>query len=143
MENCLTILNLSDKGQRNINVELSDVGLIQGNMGKLHQLFTNILTNSLDATVEDGEISIFLRKLNHEIQVEIIDNGSGISRENIHKIIDPFFTTKPVGQGTGLGLYISHQIVDEHRGKIFFDTFENNGTSVTLMFPSLREAPIS
>ena len=143
MENCLTILNLSDKGQRNINVELSDVGLIQGNMGKLHQLFTNILTNSLDATVEDGEISIFLRKLNHEIQVEIIDNGSGISRENIHKITDPFFTTKPVGQGTGLGLYISYQIVDEHRGKIFFDTFENNGTSVTLMFPSLREAPIS
>ncbi|MEQ8241379.1 MAG: ATP-binding protein [Cyclobacteriaceae bacterium] len=142
IENCLTILHLSDKGQRNLTVELSEVGLIQGNAGKLHQLFTNILTNSLDATIKGGKISVFLRKLNHEIQVEIIDNGAGISRENFHKITDPFFTTKPVGQGTGLGLYISHQIVEEHRGKIFFDTFENNGTSVTIIFPSLREAPI-
>ena len=61
-----------------------------------------------------------------KIEVYITDSGSGISDENIEKIMSPFFTTKAVGKGTGLGLSISQRIIETHHGKIFYDTNSKN-----------------
>ena len=68
------------------------------------------------------------------------DTGAGISRENVRKIYDPFFTTKSIGKGTGLGLSVSYGIVQEHGGFISVDSKVGSGTSFKLEFPLARKA---
>ncbi len=85
----------------------------------LNQVWTNMLDNAADATGGEGTIELRTFADDNNIVVEIIDNGSGISRENLTRIFEPFYTTKGQGQGTGLGLDIAWQIVnDEHHGTI-------------------------
>ena len=92
--------------------------VISGNEGKLHQAFLNIISNAEQAIQKDGLITISTIKKKKRIYVEIADNGIGITKENLKKISDPFFTTKPVGKGTGLGLSITYKIIEEHKGII-------------------------
>ena len=70
------------------------------------------------------------------IQIEIKDDGVGIEKEILEKIVDPFFTTKDPGTGSGLGLSIAHSIVERHHGKMKFDSQKGKGTTVTLTFPT-------
>jgi PAS domain S-box-containing protein len=85
----------------------------------LNQVWTNILDNAVDATGGAGVIEIRTRKEGDQAVVEITDNGSGIAPEQISRIFEPFYTTKPQGEGTGLGLDIAWRIVtDEHKGRI-------------------------
>ncbi|MGB8509023.1 MAG: ATP-binding protein, partial [Pyrinomonadaceae bacterium] len=107
-----------------------------GNAGKLQQVFTNLLLNARDAIPESGRIR--LRTAlgeDDEITIEISDDGIGIAPENIARIYDPFFTTKGVGKGTGLGLAVSYGIVQEHYGHIFVESAPGQGTTfrVTLL----------
>jgi PAS domain S-box-containing protein len=132
IDNCLTIIQISNGGQISILRDPGDQLLIPGNSGRLHQLFTNILNNALDARVNGGEIRISEKRVDGKAQITIIDNGVGISNENLSKIADPFFTTKSPGQGIGLGLYIAYQIVEEHRGKILIENASPKGTKVTI-----------
>jgi signal transduction histidine kinase len=74
------------------------------------------------------------------VEVEIIDTGGGISRENLTRIFDPFFTTKSSGRGTGLGLSVSYGIVKEHAGKVDVRSTPGKGTSFRLEFPMARKA---
>lgn len=86
---------------------------------ELNQVWTNLIDNAIDALAGQGEITIRTRQENDCALVEIEDNGPGIPPETQSKIFDPFFTTKPPGQGTGLGLDISYNIVvHRHRGDI-------------------------
>ena len=93
---------------------------------KINQVITNIFHNALSAVGEDGEISIRLRenKLNSNMVVllEIEDNGHGIPPEDQSKIFEPFQTNKNLGEGIGLGLYVSKRITEEHGGKIEFES---------------------
>ncbi len=82
----------------------SETILIPGNVGKLHQVFVNILTNSIQAIDNIGSISISTHKNERSIEIEISDTGCGISKKNLSEITSPFFTTKDPGKGTGLGL---------------------------------------
>jgi signal transduction histidine kinase len=86
---------------------------------ELNQVWTNLIDNAIDALDGQGEITIRTRQEGDWVVVEIEDNGPGIAPETQAKIFDPFFTTKPPGQGTGLGLDISYNIVvRRHRGEI-------------------------
>ncbi|MDZ4247571.1 MAG: HAMP domain-containing sensor histidine kinase [Dehalococcoidia bacterium] len=86
----------------------------------IHQVLLNLVTNALDAVAVSAkkEISIEGYRRGKFIEVTITDSGKGISPANLSRIFDPFFTTKPVGQGTGMGLTVSRNIILEHGGDI-------------------------
>jgi signal transduction histidine kinase len=75
--------------------------------------------------------------------VEVSDNGTGIAPENLHRIYDPFFTTKPARKGTGLGLSVTYGIVREHAGNIEVSNRAHGGACFRLDFPATRPAPVA
>lgn len=107
-----------------------------GNAGKLQQVFMNLILNARDAMPGGGTLEIETESSEHTLFVRIKDSGIGIAPENIAKIYDPFFTTKSVGQGTGLGLAVSYGIVQEHSGRIFVESAPGKGTIFTIKLPS-------
>ncbi|MGI8468351.1 MAG: ATP-binding protein, partial [Pyrinomonadaceae bacterium] len=113
---------------------------IYANAGKLQQVFTNLILNARDAMFDGGTITL-TTKIGDEdsIIVEIADTGTGIEPENLSKIYDPFFTTKAVGSGTGLGLAVTYGIVQEHSGTIQAISEPDAGTTFRLEFPAIRE----
>ena len=129
--------------QAKIEKRLEDVGRIDVYSSELTRVFVNIIDNSLYSLmkksneVENFEplIKVSLEKVEDKIRIEIVDNGIGISEENLKNIFNPFFTTKPVGKGTGLGLSVAYGIVKEHSGSISFDTVLGEGTKFKLTFP--------
>ena len=136
IDNCVVILNHKIKDRieiiRNYGVENF---IVKGNSGKLHQAILNLVSNAEQAIDGNGKIT-FNSYQNGEFYVlTISDNGSGISEEVKEKIMNPFFTTKPPGEGTGLGLSITYGILNEHKGKITFDSVENKGTTFEISLP--------
>jgi hypothetical protein len=109
---------------------------IFGNAGKLQQVFTNLILNARDAMIGSGQITLQTSYQNNdEVAIEVSDTGEGIAPENLKKIYDPFFTTKSVGSGTGLGLAVSYGIVQEHAGNIEAKSKIGTGTTFRLVFP--------
>lgn len=110
---------------------------------QIQQVLLNILKNSLEAMPKGGNINIKTYKtvepkLSDEKQscvIEIKDNGVGISRKDLSKLSEPFFTTKERGVGTGLGLFISKIIVDNHGGRLLIDSTEGEGTTIKIVLP--------
>ncbi|MBS1794643.1 MAG: PAS domain S-box protein [Acidobacteria bacterium] len=112
---------------------------IFGNAGKLQQVFTNLILNARDAMIGGGRITLTTSFTDTgEIVVRVADTGEGISAENLNKIYDPFFTTKAVGSGTGLGLAVSYGIVQEHAGTIEANSRVGEGTTFELVFPQAQ-----
>ena len=109
-----------------------------GNGGKLQQVFMNLFLNAKDAMPKGGRLNLRSYEKNSEIVIEINDTGVGISKEDIKKIYDPFFTTKSVGKGTGLGLSVSFGIIQEHSGRISVESQPDKGTSFSLYLPVKR-----
>jgi len=113
-----------------------------GNAGKLQQVFTNLILNARDAIVESGQV--YLRthesRVDDSLLIEVADTGMGIAPENVSKIYDPFFTTKGVGRGTGLGLAVSYGIVQEHSGHISVESTPGSGTSFRIKLPTAQHA---
>lgn len=109
-----------------------------GNAGKLQQVFTNLLLNSRDAIPDGGRI-ILSTTINEDdlLVIEVIDTGVGIAPENVAKIYDPFYTTKGVGSGTGLGLAVSYGIIQEHSGHISVDSLPGQGTTFRITLPTV------
>ena len=111
--------------------------LVFGNSGKLQQIFTNLLLNARDAIPNGGQIKIStVNDDNNSTVVEIADSGIGIAPENVAKIYDPFYTTKGVGRGTGLGLAVSYGIVQEHSGHISVESTPGHGTTFRITLPT-------
>ncbi|MBI5849293.1 MAG: PAS domain S-box protein [Nitrospirae bacterium] len=107
---------------------------------QVQQVVLNILMNAEQAIAESGRngrivINVSYDKGKERIMVSISDNGIGIPKENMAKIFDPFYTTKPVNKGTGLGLSISYGIVLEHGGTIQVQSTVGEGTTFTIEFP--------
>jgi PAS domain S-box-containing protein len=122
---------------RNLQQELPAV---LGSNNKLQQVFLNLFLNARDAMPTGGIVEIRTAAHNGSVEVEIIDSGAGIPRENLNRIFDPFFTTKSSGRGTGLGLSVSYGIVKEHAGKVDVRSTPGKGTSFRLEFPVARKA---
>lgn len=131
-----------------VTKEFNDLPLVECFAGKLNQVFLNILNNAIYALEEaiknhkfsENEyphirISTQLIQQN-TVQISIIDNGRGIPEDNINKLFDPFFTTKPVGEGTGLGLSVSYQIiVEQHKGQLNCISTLGEGTEFQIQIP--------
>jgi signal transduction histidine kinase len=88
---------------------------------------------------EGGVLNVRTETADSKIEVIVQDSGVGISRENVKKIYDPFFTTKAAGKGTGLGLSVSYGIVQEHGGNISVESRPGVGTSFKLELPLVRK----
>lgn len=113
---------------------MDDPPILIGNEGKLHQAILNLIDNAQQAITEHGTIHISTRVKNGELKVVIEDDGEGISPEHLKRIADPFFTTKEPGKGTGLGLFITYNIIREHNGEVNVESKPKKGTTFTLVF---------
>ncbi|HYE65173.1 MAG TPA: ATP-binding protein [Pyrinomonadaceae bacterium] len=115
----------------------ADLPKAYGNAGKLQQVFTNLILNARDAIPEGGRITLRTTLTEDEgIMIEVADTGIGIAPENIAKIYDPFYTTKGIGRGTGLGLAVSYGIVQEHSGRITVESIPGRGTTFRITLPT-------
>lgn len=108
---------------------------VMANSSLLQQVFTNLLLNACHAMNEGGEIMVTLTATDSWVSVEFRDTGAGIEPEALGKIFDPFYTTRPVGQGTGLGLPISYSIVEQHGGRIEVKSKVGVGSSFIVHLP--------
>jgi len=112
---------------------------VMADSGRLEQVFINIIDNAIHAISGNGSITVSTRAEKHYIQAEISDSGTGMSEVQLNKIYDPFFTTKEVGKGTGLGLPISQAIITDHNASINVDSQIDKGTTFTITFPTASE----
>jgi signal transduction histidine kinase len=109
---------------------------VQADDGQLRQAMLALLMNALDATNPHGRVEIETRRESGEtVSLSVADTGSGIPAEHLDKVFSPFFTTKPLGQGTGLGLAVVHGIVTAHGGEIKVDSTMGKGTRLSLVLP--------
>ncbi len=134
--NCLMILSnkLAHRVEVVENYPAEKI-IVPGNVGQLHQVFINILMNSIQSINNTGRISIQTQLKKNKVKIAITDTGCGIAAEHLKKITDPFFTTKDPGEGTGLGLSITYNIVREHGGTLDFHSEQGSGTSVSIELP--------
>jgi signal transduction histidine kinase len=125
------------------NLVTPEVALIRGNPNQLVQVFINFFHNSIDAIHQrretdggvPGRLDVAIEPAGQSWQVTIRDNGIGIPPENLQKIFDPFFTSKDVGKGMGLGLSIIHQILQAHQAIIEVDSRPGEFTRFRIVFP--------
>jgi PAS domain S-box-containing protein len=133
--------------QHRIDLRLTrDLPKIQADPGSLRQVLMNLLLNAISFTPEGGSITIATAAGtgpvrpggtgSGAIRITVRDTGVGIAPEIVGKIFDPFFTTRPVGEGTGLGLTISHRIVEEHGGSIDVESAPGAGSAFTITLPA-------
>jgi|GEM_PF-1116984 len=119
---------------------------VEGDAGQLQQALTNIVLNARDAMPESGTISVGLRTEGGMAIVRIEDTGPGMDEETRVRIFEPFYTTKPAGSGTGLGMAITYGIVQGHHGDISVESEPGRGTAFTISLPLLDvaddEAPV-
>ncbi len=141
IETTLNILHNKFKNKIEVHKEYEE-GLprIEAYGGQLNQVFMNILDNACYAIKEKGDVWIRMKILGKNVIIEFEDNGSGMDENTASKIFNPFFTTKPVGQGTGMGMAISYKVIKNHDGEIKVSTEIDKGTKFTIILPiSIRE----
>ncbi|MGB3092370.1 MAG: ATP-binding protein [Candidatus Zixiibacteriota bacterium] len=108
---------------------------ISVDVGQIQQVFINILLNAIEAMPEGGNLTVSSAREDKMVAVRFTDTGVGIPKENLPKILDPFYTTKEQGRGTGLGLSVSYGIVERHRGKLEVKSRVGKGSTFTVKLP--------
>jgi signal transduction histidine kinase len=129
-----------------IRNELSpDLPVVNGDPLELQQAFLNILMNAVDASVMgEGMVTVYGRVSPEGLSVSVADNGCGMEPEELARCLDLFYTTKDVGEGTGLGLAVANNIVANHGGRLEIASERGRGTTVTLSFPlATAKVPIT
>ncbi len=132
-----------DNSIGNINIIPQDIG----------RVILNLITNAFYAVTEKNAslrtsgqansagqqyepiVSVSTKKVNSKVEIKVKDNGNGIPQKVLDKIFQPFFTTKPTGQGTGLGLSLSYDIIKAHGGEIIVETNESEGAEFVIQLP--------
>jgi len=122
-----------------LNLNLSrNLPRIRGQSADLEEAMVNLLTNAIDSCSRNGQIyviSALSGGRERTVQIFVADTGEGIAQEHLREIFDPFFTTKEVGAGTGLGLFITHEIIRRHRGTIEVQSERGKGTTFVINLP--------
>jgi two-component system NtrC family sensor kinase len=137
-------VDLVKKEAKNKNIEITtetdpSVGPIWSDSYKLRQVLINLITNAVHATGSGGKIAIKLEDTSEGISLTVSDTGQGIPKENLEKIFEPFFSTKPPGEGTGLGLFVSRSIIEKLGGKMEVESQLGQGTSFCIRLPKYHE----
>jgi signal transduction histidine kinase len=102
---------------------------------QIRQVMINLLSNAIHATSQGGRISIQVESIDGGVSLAVIDTGSGIPKEHLEKIFEPFFSTKSPGKGTGLGLFVTREIVEKFGGTVVVDSQLGHGTQFTVQIP--------
>jgi signal transduction histidine kinase len=118
LENTLTILGHKLKGLSVRREYEDDLPKVQGNGGELNQVWTNLIDNAADAVDGRGNITVRAFAEVDRVVVEVADDGPGILREARQRVFEPFYTTKEIGAGTGLGLDVVRRVVVAHGGEV-------------------------
>jgi len=150
LENLRTMLEevvrtLTPSGSSGATIELENPYLDIPVQRALFQVFVNLIKNALDAVETLGPrglVRVHVRRVADQVEIEVEDNGVGVSPEDLRRVFEPFFTTKEVGRGTGLGLPISARIVERCGGTIRFESEKGKGSLLTVTLP-LRVAAAS
>jgi two-component system NtrC family sensor kinase len=122
-----------------IQTDLMDsVPIIAGDQAQLQQVILNLISNAIDAIGKEGTVSVKSRADDSVIRVAIADTGPGIPENMQKKIFDPFFTTKSSGKGTGLGLWISYNIIEKLGGSLSLRSQVGQGAEFTITMPIVR-----
>ena len=135
IESTLNILRNELKTNCEVVLDLQPLPEVSVNIGKLNQVFMNLIMNAKQAISEQGSISISTKFVGNWVEIKVHDTGCGIPQPHLKDIFTPFYTTKPVGEGTGLGLAICYRIVcQEHNGKLSVES-DSQGTVFTIQLP--------
>jgi len=128
---------MSRASHAEIVVEAEGDVSFEGHEGQIHQVLVNLVDNALYAVKDraDGRIEIALRHRRDAVEIAVADNGPGVVAGALDKIFEPFFTTKTVGDGTGLGLWISFSIVREYGGTLSAGNRPGGGAEFTIRLP--------
>ena len=114
---------------------------VLGRPDQLQQVILNLLTNAIDATAGGGQIEVTTRAPDAgEVEIAVRDTGQGIAPAVRSQIFEPFFSTKEAGRGTGIGLFITAEIVREHKGRIEVDSTEGTGSTFRVTLPAVNGA---
>lgn len=136
---CVLMLNYLTENRINIVKDYSDRPcFVYGVEANMHQIILSILLNAIQSIDSKGTIIIKTEARGTKVIIQITDTGCGISKENLPKIMDPFFTTKDPGEGTGLGLSITYKMLKEHNGTIDIHSGPGIGTTVTIGLPLIQ-----
>jgi len=128
--------NYSRISNIDITTDLSqEIPIIAGDQSQLQQVFLNLMTNAIDAIGREGRIDITSRSEDGMISVDVADNGPGIPEDRQKKVFDPFYTTKDTGKGTGLGLWVSYDIIRKMGGTIRLKSRMGEGSTFTVSIP--------
>lgn len=119
-----------------VNLHLESTSYVMIDQVQLNQVFTGLLENAFEACEKEGEVDISTSEKDGEVIIAIRDSGKGVSAEVAKKAFNPFFTTKTVGQGIGLGLSLCYRIITDHEGTIAFDLQCTKGAKVVITLPA-------
>lgn len=141
-------LDLRQYSLKNNNIEIirqldPDLPMTVADTGQLQQVFLNIIVNAeieMKLAHEKGSLTISTSTQNDTISISFTDDGPGIAEEHLSRVFDPFFTTREVGQGTGLGLSVCHGIISEHGGSISVKNEKNGGATFIIELPVISGA---
>ena len=141
IERTITLMEPRCRNCITIERDFAELPSVRCYPGQLNQVFLNLMMNACDAIEDKGHIVVKTRALAASVRLEFSDDGPGIPEELRSRIFDPFFTTKAVGAGTGLGLSLSHGILERHGGRILVESEVGQGTTFVLELPLVATGP--
>jgi len=115
--------------------EFGELPLVECNPSQLNQVFLNLINNAAQAIPGEGRVTVRSCMDGNVVRIDVSDTGSGIPEDVQPHIFDTYFTTKPAGEGTGLGLPIVRTIVEQHGGEVTFQTRTGAGTTFSVFLP--------
>lgn len=135
IETTLNVVNNELKYKAEVIRDFGELPEVECIISQINQVVMNLLMNAAHAIKEQGKITVRTRHSGDRVVIEVEDNGKGIAQEHLNRIFEPFFTTKPVGEGTGLGLSLSFNIIEKHNGKIEALSTPGQGTRFRVTLP--------
>lgn len=132
VKDCLRPIMISKNITFNLNIDDDEIYMI-ADYNRLKQTIINILKNSYEAIDKKGEIDLSIKKEKNKVKIIVEDNGIGMTKEELKKLKEAFFTTKQ--SGTGLGIYLSNEIIKRHNGTLTYDSNKGEGTKAIIEIP--------
>lgn len=136
IQKSLKVANNALKQRGEVDVQIPDnLPTVNGNASQVQQVLINLLVNAAHATKEGGTVAVSVSFNDDNVSITVADTGSGMDESTLNRLFTPFFTTKDVGEGTGLGLSMSLGIIEAHGGDILVESEQGKGSVFTVVLP--------